>query len=76
MQKWEYMFIGLPHSRTESGKVAGEKVERIPQIEAVLNELGKQGWEIVGHSYIVRAQLGGGMGEPFFALKRPIDVAG
>jgi hypothetical protein len=48
MTRWEYMAIVLPHDRTRDEKVAGERVERIPHVEKILNEWGAQGWEVVG----------------------------
>lgn len=48
--RYQYLFLELPHGRKESGDVAGEKAEQLPQINKILTELGKQGWEAVSHS--------------------------
>ena len=69
MTRWEYMFVLLPHDRTRDEKVAGETVKRVYQIEAILNELGDQGWEVVGVEFAAHSGMGG-VGQPRFALKR------
>ena len=48
MQKWEYMCIKASHSRTKDTKMGGEKASHIPQIDAIMNALGDEGWELVG----------------------------
>jgi len=48
MQRWEYQVIVLPHTRTRDEEVGGEKVEHVYQQEAILNEYGSAGWEVVG----------------------------
>ena len=68
MQHWEYMAINLPHDRTSGEKVAGETVERIPQIEAILNEYGDQGWEVVAMAMPIKMSSGV---YPKLILKRP-----
>jgi hypothetical protein len=70
MTRWEYMAVVLPHDRTRDEKVAGETVQRIPQIEAILNEWGAEGWEAVGFVVIPRSGTGG-TGYPRLILKRP-----
>jgi hypothetical protein len=62
VQKWEYLQLSLPHSREKSDKIAGEQAGHVVQIEAILNELGNQGWEVVGYS---------ATGSHYFTLKRP-----
>ena len=66
------MAVMLPHDRQRGEKVAGEKVERIPQIEAILNAWGAEGWEVVGFAQNPRY----GSAEatyPRLILKRPIE---
>lgn len=70
MQRWEYMAVVLPHDRSREEKVAGEEVERIPQIEAILNAWGAEGWEVVGFQTPPRSGTGG-VGWPRLILKRP-----
>lgn len=48
MEQWQYAYVHLPHDRTSSEKVGGDKVEHLYQIEAILNAYGQQGWEAVG----------------------------
>ena len=50
MQRWEYMYCSLVHTRTRGEKIGGEGVGRIQQNEAILNALGAEGWEVVGFS--------------------------
>lgn len=68
MQQWEYMCLQAPHSSHRDERVGGEKAERIPQIEAIMNGLGGQGWELVagGHA----SSLTGSKG-PLLFFKRP-----
>ncbi len=47
MQKWEYLCLEAPHALTKDDRVAGEKVRHVPKIEAILNALGEEGWELV-----------------------------
>lgn len=47
---YEYMLIELPHDRKTTTKVADENVETVPQINAILNELAQQGWQVVSYS--------------------------
>lgn len=70
MTRWEYMAVVLPHDRTRREKAAGENVERIPQVEAILNEWGALGWEVVG--FAVSSPGAGGTGFPRLILKRPV----
>ena len=67
MQKWEYMCLQAPHTRTSSAKIAGETVHPVPQIEKIINELGEQGWELTGvWEYAVSGKAG-----PTLFFKRP-----
>lgn len=70
MTRWEYMAVSLPHDRVTKTKTAGEDVEHVGQIEAILNEWGAQGWEVVGFSVVARSGAGG-VGYPRLILKRP-----
>ena len=69
--RWEYMAVVLPHDRTRDEKVAGETVKRVYQVEAILNEWGAQGWEVVGFQTPPRSGTGG-VGDPRLILKRQI----
>jgi hypothetical protein len=71
MQRWEYMAVHLPHDRSRGEKVAGENVERIPQVEAILNAWGAEGWEVVNFAVVARSGTGG-VGTPRLMLKRPL----
>jgi hypothetical protein len=64
------MAVVLPHDRAKREKVANEDVERIPQIEAILNAWGAEGWEAVGFAVVARSGTGG-TGYPRLILKRP-----
>ncbi|GEM_PF-4601333 len=69
MQQWEYMYITLRHTWVREEKIAGESAYHIHQIEAILNVLGSQGWEVIGST-----QTASGTGKqnyPRFTLKRP-----
>lgn len=67
MQKWEYMCIQAPHTRAASTKVAGENAVRVPQVEAIMNALGDEGWELVCEwNYAVSGKAG-----PTLLFKRP-----
>lgn len=70
MTRWEYMAVVLPHDRTRDEKVADENVQRIPQIEAILNAWGEEGWEAVGFAVTLRSGSGG-TSYPRLILKRP-----
>lgn len=71
MKRWEYLYLELPHGRTERSKVAGEAVDRIPQIEEILDAYGADGWEVVSSTHWGTAA---GVGkQPRFLLKRPIE---
>lgn len=48
MTRWEYQCIDAPHDRVSSRKVGGESSGSVEQIEHIMNELGDQGWELVG----------------------------
>ncbi|NIM94456.1 MAG: DUF4177 domain-containing protein [Anaerolineales bacterium] len=64
MQKWEYRWIILPHSLGRM-KAAGRKVESSDYV----NELGDQGWELLG---IEQGLPGGGIiSEYILFFKRP-----
>ncbi len=66
MVKWEYMYLDLKHTRTHEGKIAGEDARHIYQSEAILNELGNEGWEVVA-----AANPGMGQFNVMVILKRP-----
>ncbi len=53
--KWEYKVIDGSFPYVEAG-------QRVKQIEDVLNKLGKEGWELVIHSYDCT----------FYIFKRPL----
>ena len=50
MAEFEYLLIELPNDRKTSTKIAGETAETVPQINAILNALGKDGWEAVAYA--------------------------
>ncbi len=60
----------LPHDRTQEVNVAGVKVKvlQVPQVEAVLNALGAEGWEVV--SIAAAATNSSSRAVPWFTLKR------
>jgi hypothetical protein len=68
MMRWEYLSIYLPHDRKSTEKAAGETVERIPQVEAILNDYGDQGWEVVAMA--MPQKMSSGV-YPQLILKRP-----
>jgi hypothetical protein len=69
LARWEYQVVFLPYTKLRDSQAAGEKVKHMYQIEAVLNELGAQGWEVVGYgdSYAWDGHPGGS-----FTLKRSL----
>ena len=69
MSRWEYLYIRTPHTRTKTEKLGGEKVEHVYQVEAILNALGADGWEVVGYHYA--NSYAGVTPAPYFVLKRP-----
>jgi hypothetical protein len=77
MSRWEYLLV-LPR---DVGNNSLEPTERKDLLEAKLNELGAEGWELVGthdyqynHPHFGNPQLVG-KGHSFTAiyLKRPIE---
>jgi hypothetical protein len=46
--RWEYMVLGVEHTRKSDLQIGGEKVSRIGQNERILNALGAEGWELIG----------------------------
>jgi hypothetical protein len=72
LTRWEYKVVFLPHTRLRDDQAAGEKVKHMFQIEAVLNEWGSQGWEVVGHS---DSYAWDGHPGASFTLKRPVGGA-
>lgn len=49
MSRWEYRAIQVEHRAVDHNNQArGERYDRIGAVEAVLNELGREGWEAVG----------------------------
>lgn len=48
MQEWEYRCIIAPHSRTKDVSIGGERAKPVSQIESIMNELGRAGWELIG----------------------------
>ena len=66
MQKFEYKILDLPASGTWTGSV---KVD-LQQLTTTLNELGRQGWEIVNGMDINRAY--GATIDVIIILKRPL----
>lgn len=63
-ERWEYSSVVIDTGKSNTVKIAGEKVYRFPQMEIVLNSPGAEGWEVVG----VSQSLGY---NPTFILKRP-----
>lgn len=74
MTRWEYMVVVLPHDRTRDARVADEKVQHVYQLEAILNEWGAAGWEVVGFATPPRSGTGG-VGDPRLVLKRPVATS-
>jgi len=70
MQQWEYMWIYVDDAKGQQVYVAnGERLQAQTYPEA-LNEVGKDGWELVA---IVPPSFGTKMASwPQFCLKRPI----
>ena len=64
VRNWEYAAVELPFEQWSPVIVSNVKVNRLPQIEAALNEWGMQGWELVNSQYR------GGSGYAVFILKR------
>lgn len=48
MTRWEYLCVDVPHDKVTKTKIAGQDSGRVDQAEAILNDLGSQGWELVG----------------------------
>lgn len=48
MTRWEYMAVQVDWRERHAEELAGQRLDRYDAIEAVLNELGEQGWEAVG----------------------------
>jgi hypothetical protein len=66
--KWQYRVIRTElggSSQTEVTKVAGLGVRSLKDLDAILNEVGQEGWELV------EALPSTGL-EVWFAFKRPI----
>ena len=63
MQKWEYTWVVIP------GKLGKMRLEgvKIPALDYV-NELGNQGWELVG---IEQSWPGSGLSDYLLFFKRP-----
>jgi hypothetical protein len=72
MQKWEYMWI---HVATEKGKHAfvanGEHLD-VQTYQDALNQVGKEGWELV--AVIPPTALGSPSSVAEFCFKRPIQA--
>jgi hypothetical protein len=64
VRSWEYMAVELPFEQWSPVIVSDVKVNKLPHIEAALNEWGMQGWELVNSQYR------GGSGYAVFILKR------
>jgi len=62
MKKWEYKTVRLP---------SGEKYPSEKEVDALMNECGKQGWELLAEPRLI----GGGGGKCFleFFFKRAIS---
>lgn len=69
MQKWEYKWVVIPHS-LDMMKIVAEETGKKLKVEAHdhVNELGKQGWELVG---IEQGTPGGMWSEYILFFKRP-----
>ena len=63
MQKWEYTWIFVPHNLGKM-KVNKEKIAA----HAYVNQLGEQGWELVG---IEQGFPGSGISDYILFFKRP-----
>ena len=63
MQKWEYLFVEVPHNLGKI-KIQGEKVP----VSEYINLLGDQGWELVG---IEQSFPGSGLSNYILFFKKP-----
>ena len=72
MQRWEYRVVYLPHRRSEEEKIAGEKVQTVVQQQAILNEYGQDGWEVVGFHSTLSGTATGSF-HSLCVLKRPLE---
>lgn len=63
MQKWEYIWVIVPHSLGKM-KVGGQKV----RAHDYVNELGEEGWELVG---VEQGLPGAGISSYILFFKRP-----
>ena len=68
MQKWEYKVINTAESVKRESLWKDRDPERV---EAFLNKLGEQGWEIVTTSYNFVGLNSGEVGAFFALAKRP-----
>jgi hypothetical protein len=48
MRQWEYRCVVANHTWTENIEIGGERAQIVYQIEAIMNALGEEGWELVG----------------------------
>jgi hypothetical protein len=46
--RWEYMAVQVDWRSRHEDELAGHRFDRYDAIEAVLNQLGEEGWEAVG----------------------------
>ena len=67
MQKWEYRWVVVPGGLGKM-KVGGQKVQAADYV----NELGAQGWELVG---IEQTFPGSGLSDYILFFKRPTSAA-
>lgn len=54
MPHWEYLHLSLAHNRERGARIAGEQVGHFEQVEAILNALGAEGWEVIAYHYHLR----------------------
>lgn len=60
MQKWEYMYVEVDFGSDKPKRVNGQELrdwKKIPHISMFINELGEQGWELVGYFNQMRNTL-------------------
>ena len=56
-RRWEYLVLRLPHGRQRAEEIGGGRAYRVVQDEAILNELGAEGWEAVAAAWPAEQQV-------------------
>jgi hypothetical protein len=72
MQKWEYLRILQVASFNRIDWTINGQAAGVPSFEAMLNQMGNDGWELVGLTSVASNALVSGAATTEYILKRPL----